>query len=533
MNTATIQTYLRTTIQVWARFQCLIRDGNVGIDGTKLDIPRVVAVACNDCIPKITEDTKIPEKVDVSIRILKERLERGYGVYGVNTGLCWILLTSDKTEDENTTLASYSMPASWVRGTIIARCNSNLAGILQLISASGNLMLLSYFAGTNEGNPDVHFRVQSPEDARGMKSNEALQTIGVGAQKLVPKEGLGLMNGTSTSAAVASLILYEANQLAVLVQALSAMGLEALMGTVESFHPLISAVRPHDGQLECADNLLTMLHGPKLAQGLEGQRDQDRPGLIRDRYLCAAASVTSAMGKTRLPLKLFGRLNFSQATEMIDPSLNNGLPTNLVADDLSLSFTMKGVDISLASYMSELGYLANPELALSAQYSMQAVEIVSLMCACDLYITRQALDLCALHLTFLEHVKAQLQTVTSSVSSNYLSEAALADLSESLNQHLIQSWPVTIRLSPHDQVNTVIDYALPVLLGTNTGNSWIRELGLRNINEWKIQACNSLKTTYQETADAYFLKQHTADLLGEGSKILYRTIRQELGVPFH
>ncbi|KAL2834189.1 L-Aspartase-like protein [Aspergillus cavernicola] len=642
MKAATSQTHLHTTLRTWHRLQALVRNGEVEIDGTKLDVPSVVAVARHNCIPKITKDPVVIARIDASIRILKDHLDNGCSVYGVNTGFggsadsrtdkvvalqsallqltqAGVLLESDKKNNEESQIGSHAMPAQWVRGTMVVRCNSNLRGhsavklpvletMVQLlqhqitpivplrgsISASGDLMPLSYIAGSIEGNPDVYVQVQGPDESRIMKSSEGLRYAGIQAQKLGPKEGLGLINGTSTSAAVASLVLYETHQLSVLVQALSAMGLEALMGTAESFHPFISAVRPHDGQIECANNLLSFLRGSKLAQGLNAQKAQDRPGLIQDRYAlrCVpqwvgpqledlllahrqvtvelnstcdnplvdvktnsvfsggnfqAVSVTSAMEKTRLCLQMFGRLVFSQATEMIDPSLNNGLPTNLVADDPSLSFTMKGVDISMASYMAELGYLSNPvsshvqsaemrnqainSMALvSTRYSMQAVEILSLMCACDLYIACQALDLRALHLAFLEHAKPKIHRVTSSVFSPYLPESELSNLSDSLCQYLTEAWSTTNRFGASDRVNTVIENALSVLLNTlkcHQGPS------LGDLDMWKTQARDALNKVYQETADAFFVNQNTTNLLGEGSKILYETVRRELGVPFH
>ncbi|KKK13441.1 hypothetical protein ARAM_000892 [Aspergillus rambellii] len=602
----------------------------------------MLIIGSHNCKPKITKDAAVLEGINASVRVLKEHLDKGYSVYGVNTGFggsadsrtgkvvalqsgllqltqAGVLLSSDKGGDENTKLDSHAMPASWVRGTMVVRCNSNIRGhsavtlpvlesmihllgnqitpIVPLrgsISASGDLMPLSYIAGVIEGNPDVYVQVQRDEKREIMKSSEGLQSVGMKAIKLGPKEGLGLVNGTSTSAAVASLVMYEAHQLAVLVQALSAMGVEALTGTAESFHPFISAVRPHDGQVECANNLVSFLQGSKLAQGLETQKALDRPGLIQDRYSlrCApqwigpqledlllahrqvavelnstcdnplvdvksdsifsggnfqAVSITSAMEKTRLCLQMFGRLIFSQATEMIDPSLNHGLPTNLVADDPSISFTMKGVDISMASYMAELGYLANPvsshvqsaemrnqavnSMALvSTRYSMQAVEILSLMCACDLYIACQALDLRALHLAFLENAKTQLHIVTSGLFSQYLSESDLAILGNSLSQYLTQAWPTTNRLNAPDRVHSVIENALSILLDTLKSH---QGPSFGDLDTWKTQARDALNIVYQETADAFFQKQHTAELLGEGSKILYETVRRELGVPFH
>ncbi|KAI9370882.1 L-Aspartase-like protein [Aspergillus egyptiacus] len=651
------QIHLHATLKAWHRLQDLIKDGQVKLDGTKLDIPSVVAVALHNCIPKITKDPVVLDEINASIDILKDHLEQGYSVYGVNTGFggsadsrtdkvvglqsallqltqAGILVASDKKsnhENHDNHLDSHAMPASWVRGTIVTRCNSNLRGhsavklsiletMVQLlqhritpiiplrgsISASGDLMPLSYIAGTIVGNPDVYVQVQAPDGKMHvMKSNEGLGAAGIQIQQLGAKEGLGLINGTSTSAAVASLVLYETDQLSVLVQALSAMGLEALMGTAESYHPFISAVRPHDGQIECAKNLISFLKGSQLAQGVDNAQKKalDRPGLIQDRYAlrCVpqwigpqledlllahrqvtvelnstcdnplvdvktssihsggnfqAVSITSAMEKARLCLQMFGRLIFSQATEMIDPSLNNGLPTNLVADDPSMSFTMKGVDISMASYMAELGYLSNPvsshvqpaemrnqainSMALvSARYSMQAVEVLSMMCACDLFIACQALDLRVLHLTFLNHAKTHIHAVTSDVFSSCLPEEELTALADSLSTSLAETWSTTgNRLSAPERIRTVIESALlPALLTSlnNTTNKGKAKDNLRitDLETWKTQTRDTLTKVYESTASAFFHTQHTTDLLGAASKILYRTVRHDLGVPFH
>lgn len=509
---------------------------------------------------------------------------------------------------------------------MLVRCNSNARGhsavslpviesLLRLIenhitpvvplrgsiSASGDLMPLSYIAGAIEGSPDVYVQVQGSDKACIMNSRDALLSTGLQAQTLGPKEGLGLVNGTSASAALASLAMYEAHQLAVLVQALSAVTVEALMGNAESFHPFISVIRPHDGQIECARNVMYFLQGSQLAQNLERNRkDRNRPGLIQDRYALRtvpqwigpqledlllahrqvtvelnsscdnplvdaqsddifyggnfqAVSITSAMEKTRTCLQMFGRLLFAQATELIDPSLNNGLPTNLVADDPSLSFTMKGVDISMASYMAELAYLANPVSShvqaaemhnqsvnsmafVSSRYTMQAVEIVSLMCACSLYIGCQALDLRVLHLTFLQLSTPQLHTLTSHLFSEHLSDPDLATLNEALSTHLQKSWSTTTRLKSTDRVEEVVTSALPILCRTfasSTGTGTNQALTFSDLETWKSRASTLLNEIYQDTSHAFFSYQHTEELLGTGSKILYQTVRRQLCVPFH
>ncbi|KAH2201274.1 hypothetical protein KXW61_007325 [Aspergillus fumigatus] len=645
MKTSNLNAHLETACQTWQRLQHLLERQDVEVNGTSLDIAAVVAVA------QMTMDPVVRGSIEASVRVLMDHLDKGYCVYGVNTGFggsadsrtdrvvalqsgllqllqAGVLVRSDKGLQcqQQQSLESHAMPASWVRGTMLVRCNSNARGhsavslpviesLLRLIenhitpvvplrgsiSASGDLMPLSYIAGAIEGSPDVYVQVQDADKTRIMNSRDALLSTGLEAQTLGPKEGLGLVNGTSASAALASLVMYEAHQLAVLVQALSAVTVEALMGNAESFHPFISAIRPHDGQIECARNVLSFLQGSQLAQNVERDlKDRNRPGLIQDRYALRtvpqwigpqledlllahhqvtvelnsscdnplvdmqsgdifyggnfqAVSITSAMEKTRTCLQMFGRLLFAQATELIDPNLNNGLPTNLVADDPSLSFTMKGVDISMASYMAELAYLANPVSShvqtaemhnqsvnsmafVSSRYTMQAVEIVSLMCACSVYIGCQALDLRVLHLTFLQRSTQQLHALTSHLFSKHLSEPDLAILNEALSTHFQKSWPTTTRLNITDRVEEVVTSALPILCRTfasSTGTCTSQAPTFSNLETWKSRASALLNEVYQDTAQAFFSYQHTEEMLGTSSKILYQTVRRQLGVPFH
>jgi phenylalanine ammonia-lyase len=66
------------------------------------------------------------------------------------------------------------------------------------------------------------------------------------------------------------------------------------------------------------------------------------------------------MEKTRLTLHHIGKILFSQSTELVNPTMNRGLPPSAAATDPSLNYHVKGLDIATAAYVSELGYLANP-----------------------------------------------------------------------------------------------------------------------------------------------------------------------------
>lgn len=345
-------------------------------------------------------------------------------------------------------LRGYSAVRMDIIQSILALLNNDMIPLVPLrgsISASGDLQPLSYLAGAIEGNPAVYLWADDGNGGREIIAADAalarlkLQPIDFG-----PKEGLAVLNGTAISTAVGALALRETHHLALLTQILTAMSVEALAGLADSFDPIFAKVRPHPGQTEVAMNIQHFLRGSKLALfNRDGERDKG--GLKQDRYSIRTASqwigpqledlllahaqistecnsvtdnplidartdtihnggnfqavsVTSAMEKSRMALQMFGRILFSQCTELINPATNNGLPPNLAADDPSTSYTMKGLDISVAAYASELGFLANPvsshvhtaemgnqainSLALiSARYTYTAIETFSMLSA--------------------------------------------------------------------------------------------------------------------------------------------------------
>ena len=132
-----------------------------------------------------------------------------------------VLVSSDKNVEETGTLGPHAMPPSWVRGSIVVRANSNarghsavtipilqsLVGLLQKnitpvvplrgsISASGDLMPLSYIAGAVEGSPDIYCQVEDPTSGkpRIMTARDALQQAGMEPRPMGPKEGSGPVN---------------------------------------------------------------------------------------------------------------------------------------------------------------------------------------------------------------------------------------------------------------------------------------------------------------------------------------------------
>lgn len=300
------------------------------------------------------------------------------------------------------------------------------------ISASGDLMPLSYIGGALEGKKSITVWAGSGSNRCVMSAAEALSKTALDPIKLGPKEGLAIINGTAVSAGVGALAINDANKLSILSQALTAMSVEALQGTTESFDPFFDAVRPHPGQREAARNIRKFLSGSGLAQDKDGSAAgslrQDRYSIrtapqwlgpmledlelatrqvtiecnsvtdnplmdIDPEYLentrilhggnFQARAITSAMEKTRLALQTMGQMHFAQCTEIIDPKMNYGLPPSVVADEPSESFLFKPIDIAIAALQSELGFLANPagSHVQSAEMGNQSLNSLALISA--------------------------------------------------------------------------------------------------------------------------------------------------------
>ena len=171
-------------------------------------------------------------------------------------------------------IATTSMPESWVRTSMLIRLNSLASGasgvktstietLAQLlvkdivpriplrgsISASGDLSPLSYLGGLMQGNSSTTAWTgsRSTGDRRVQRADHALAESFIAPIKLGAKEGLSIVNGTSVSAGVAALAMQEAHCQAALSQVLTAMTVETLRGTDESYEPFFAQVRPHPG----------------------------------------------------------------------------------------------------------------------------------------------------------------------------------------------------------------------------------------------------------------------------------------------
>ena len=537
------------------------------------------------------------------------------------TGKQMILVTHDDQEQATSVESSSSdtyMPESWARASIVIRVNSlasghsgvrsvildSMIGLLEnnivpliplrgSISASGDLMPLSYIGGAIQGDPGVVVWARSAQNGRRRvtTADVALKESSLTPIDFEPKEGLAIINGTAVSTGVAALAMHDANCLAATSQVLTAMSVEALCGAKKSFDPIFAKIIPHPGQVEVAQKIYKLLSGSKFATDSgdhgEGSLRQDRYsirtasqwiGPVAEDFLLAnqqitiecnsvtdnplidverhgksfhggnfqAKAITSAMEKTRSGLQSLGQMMFAQCTELINPRLNFGLPPNLVADEPSESFIFKSIDIMIAALQSELGFLSNSagshvqsaemgnqsinSLALiSARYTHTSLDILTQLAAAHVFALCQALDLRAMRIAFLEDFKSVLMRDTEEIFAGMLCNK---DELEKLQSLLWHKFNLLLYQT------TSMDAAPRFIHIFRTLQPFILDVisplpeSISSLKQWTVRCSEKASRSFQSSRDEYCRCGNATPFLGIASRRIYRYIRTELSVPF-
>ena len=299
-------------------------------------------------------------------------------------------------------LLSLGRGASGVRWEIISQIQAMLAkGVIPImpaqgsVGASGDLAPLAHLTAAMIGEGEAVYK------GRRMPGRNALAEAELKPVTLGPKEGLGMINGTQVSTALALGGLFEIWRCAMGSLITGALSTDAIMASSTPFRAEIHALRGHRGQIDTGMALSGLMAGSEIR---ESHRDNDER--IQDPYsvrcqpqvLGACIDLLRQAGRTLEveanavtdnPLVLsddgsivsggnfhaepvafaadqialasaeIGAISQRRIALLVDPAMNFGLPAFL-SPDPGVNSGLMAAEITSAALMSENKQKASP-----------------------------------------------------------------------------------------------------------------------------------------------------------------------------
>ncbi|HJQ84660.1 MAG TPA: histidine ammonia-lyase, partial [Candidatus Binatia bacterium] len=245
------------------------------------------------------------ERIDAGQQVILDAVENDQVVYAVNTGFGKLASVridkSDLIELQRRLILSHMtgvgplLPDEIVREVLalkvlcLAQGHSGVrrvvvdnllallnADVLPCIpaqgscGASGDLAPLAHLAGVLMGTGTARV------DGEELDAVAALARAGIEPLQFGPKEGVGLINGTQVSTALALAGLFEAERVFRAALAAGALSLEGVAGTNRPFDPRIQEIRRQEGQKKVAAALAALTaDSPIRTAEMPGRRLQD------------------------------------------------------------------------------------------------------------------------------------------------------------------------------------------------------------------------------------------------------------------
>lgn len=299
-------------------------------------------------------------------------------------------------------LLSLGRGASGVRPEVCAQLEAMItAGVIPVIpvqgsvGASGDLAPLAHMAAVMIGEGEAQI------GSKRMSGADALKTARLTPIILQAKEGLALLNGTQFSTACALAALFDSWVMVRTCLVTSALSTDAIMGSTAPLRSEIHTLRGHQGQIDVADTMSTLLNGSEIREShREGDPRVQDPYCIRCQPQVSGAAVDlirfaaftleiEANAVTDNPLVLsdtgdivsggnfhaepvafaadqiamaiseIGSIAQRRIALMVDPTLSFDLPAFL-SPNPGLNSGLMIAEVTTAALMSENKHLAHP-----------------------------------------------------------------------------------------------------------------------------------------------------------------------------
>ena len=328
------------------------------------------------CPPAVLADG-CDDQMRASVQCVDAAANGDIAVYGVNTGFGKLASTRIGPNDVATLqrnlilshAAGYGEPlrseivrltmvlkmislgrgASGVRPTVIRLMEGMLAeDVVPIIpakgsvGASGDLAPLAHLATVLIGEGEAWF------GGERLPGGAALAKAGLEPVVLAAKEGLGLINGTQVSTALALGALFDAWSCLQASIVTGALSTDAIMGSTAPFRPEVQALRGHAGQIAVAQSLSELLSGSQIreAHRHDDERVQD-PYCVRcqPQVLGACADLLTNVARTLVTeanAVTDNPLVFADSGRIISGGNFHAEPVAFAADQMALAIAETG-----------------------------------------------------------------------------------------------------------------------------------------------------------------------------------------------
>ena len=254
---------------------------------------------------KVRVTREVKSSIQLSRRVLENKITSGKTIYGVNTGFGALSQQHIDKKDQMQLqlnlvrshsagvgkpfepgvtrailflkLINFCQGYSGVRWDVVALLrdfiNHDMLPVIPSkgsVGASGDLAPLSHMSLALIGEGEVLFK------DRSISSSTAYKKTGLNPLTLMAKEGLALLNGTQVSTALAVNGLIKMQNLLITADLVSAISVEATLSSRNMFNPIIHRLKKHPGQMQSAKNVWNILNKSDIVKSHENcDRVQD------------------------------------------------------------------------------------------------------------------------------------------------------------------------------------------------------------------------------------------------------------------
>ncbi len=341
------------------------------IKGSELTIEDVVKVA--------RHNEKVELHPDAMARMIKcrtmleEKIDAREIMYGVNTGIgefSEVVLTDEEVGLFQKYLiynhaAGIGDPAplEYVRGAMLGRINvlahgnsgnrpiiaETLVAMLNKgltpfvcqkgsVGASGDLAPMSQIALLLMGEGRAYYKGEL------LDGKEAMDKAGIEVPGLKARDGLAAINGSNLLTAMSAIFLYDSLRFIKQAEIACAMSIEALMGNMKPYTPLLHEVRGFPGAVRCAKSLTKLFKGGDLYEGRLKVKVQDAYSMRSAPQVLGAVHDALAWARSQVEIELNGvgdnPVFFPDENIQITGANFQGTPVCLPMDMIGAAITM-------------------------------------------------------------------------------------------------------------------------------------------------------------------------------------------------